>query len=174
MQTLSTPISEENLVAVLQAAGWRRQDAELAPDAVLAGLSTPACRFYAVTNKDIPGAGVMRFVLDEKGHLLARSGDMEGLAQLLRRCLPADADAATWARVVALFSAVVHPTVMLPNDKLAQATLGSVPYQPPAKRVADGQTVLEFFASRHDRRNLRMTATLPATGPLQLESQSIP
>lgn len=174
MQTLSAPVSEENLVAVLQAAGWRKQDAELAPDAVFAGLSTPACRFYAVNNKDIPGAGVMRFVLDEKGQLLAHSGDMDGLAQLLRRCLPADADAATWAHVVALFSTVVYPTVMLPNDKLAQASLGSVPYQPPIKRVADGQTVLEFFAKRNDRRNLRMKATLPATGPLLLESQPIP
>lgn len=168
-----TAVTDEVLALVLQGTGWQPADVVLSSDDGMAALSSPSCRFYDASNNAIPGAGVMRFVLDGHGALLARSGDMEGLARLLRSCMPPHADALLWARMLAAFSCVLSPTVITPDDKLAQATMPAGRYVPPTMHRTNGDTHVGFLAQHHNRRVFLVQAALPASGPVHINMQPV-
>ncbi|MDO5623307.1 MAG: hypothetical protein Q4G71_01300 [Pseudomonadota bacterium] len=165
----NTLVKEPALATVLKEVGWHRDDAVVSPDESFQSLSASTCRFFTAHHRHIPGAGVVLFVTDGEGNLRARTGDMDGLAQVLRACLPQDASAQLWADLVASFSQMRPPTVIEPQNKLGQAGIPAGQYHPPQKREESDQTQIEFFAIAHDLRRVHIKAVLPASGPVRIE-----
>lgn len=159
------------VASVLKDMNWRREDVVVSADEASTAFSNSRCYFFRMHHRLIPGAGVMRFVLDGDGSLRARSGDMDGLAHVLRTCLPPDAGAAPWADLIAGFSGVKPPRVMGPDDKLAQVGLPAGQYRPPIKQIMGSTTQVEFFATAHDLRMFRVKAVLPDSGPVRIDMQ---
>lgn len=171
---MTTAAVDDLMIApVLKDMNWRREDVTVSADEPSTALSAPRCRFFTVRHRTIPGAGMVRFVLDAEGNLRARTGDMEGLAYLLRTCLPPEADATVWAELIADFSSSRPARIIAPDNKLAQANLPAGRYKPPLKQVVGQQTQLEFFASGYDSRDYLVKAVLPASGPVRIDMQAL-
>lgn len=166
-------VDDQTIAPVLKDMNWRREDVTVSADETSIALSAPRCRFFTVRHRTIPGAGMVRFVLDAEGTLRARTGDMEGLAHLLRACLPPEADAAVWAELIADFSSSRPARIIAPDNKLAQANLPAGRYRPPLKRVVGQETQVEFFASGYDSRDYLVKAVLPASGPVRIDMQAL-
>ena len=172
MTTVAT-LDDQTISRALMGTDWRREQARVSEGIVPGSGSSARCRFYTAHNTVVPGAGVVNFVVDHDGALRARTDDMESLAFVLRNCLPPEADAAIWADVIAGFSSVRPPGVILPDDKLSQGSLPAGRYQPPTRRMVGGDTWVEFLATTHDLRNIQVKAVLPATGPVRIEMQPV-
>ena len=136
LENTSVNLNEEALNSMLRKTGWNKNQFALIDKSDFSEISSEKCRFFAAYNNTVPGAGVMNFVLDDAGRLVASSGDMNGLSDILRTCLPSDAGASLWAELISAFSSTVHPNLVGERDKLTQ--LGIPGYKPPMKTIENG------------------------------------
>jgi hypothetical protein len=165
------PLNEEVVRAVLRGSDWQREHVTINLDPQ---LEAPPCRFYRASNTRIPGAGLIRFALAE-GELVGVSGDLEGMARVLRRCDAQRRDAAWWATFVALFAPENTPRAILAGDNLGIALVNSSGgrYAPPKLTVQGGATRVEFFMVRRGTQAVHAVASLPPSGALNLDVQPV-
>ena len=150
---------------------WDRADAKVEPDADTP--SAPHCKLYTVRNTKIPGAGGILFALDTEGRLIAKTGDLIGLANLLRTCLPEDA--AAWAQVISRYTDALLPQVIEANDKPRAedlAAAGATDVAPKMRKTSHG-TELDYYVSRPVSRYSRVRAVVPTSGPVKIDEQAI-
>lgn len=163
--------SEPIVRTVLVGTAWDRADAKVEPDADTP--SAPHCKLYTVRNTKIPGAGEILFALDTEGRLIAKTGDLIGLANLLRTCLPEDA--AAWAQVISRYTDALLPQVIEANDKPRAedlAAAGATDVAPKMRKTSHG-IELDYYVSRPVSRYSRVRAVVPTSGPVKIDEQAI-
>ncbi len=164
-------LTEPTLRAVLQGSDWQAADVKVERDPTL--KSSSRCSLYVARNTRIPGAGMLRFALAGDGKLMARTGDLTGLAQLLRQCVTEDAQ--QWAQAVACYVDALAPQVIGASDvrdtaKLSAAGLADVA---PSLQQLNGATELRFVMKRPVARYFHVKAVLPAHGPVSVDVQPV-
>jgi hypothetical protein len=172
-QTLvaEVPVSEDVVRVVIRRSDWQREHVSIDHDPQ---LEAPPCHFYRASNTHIPGAGLIRFALAE-GELVGVSGDTEDMARVLRRCDASRRDAAWWAAFVAAFVPERAARAILPGDNLGIALVNSSGgrYAPPKLTAQGGSTRVEFFMVRRGVETVRVVASLPPSGALNLDAQPV-
>lgn len=172
-QTTAAEVSlnEDVVRAVIRRSDWQREHVSIDLDPQ---LEAPPCRFYRASNTRIPGAGLIRFALAD-AELVGVSGDLEGMARVLRRCDGSRRDAAWWATFIALFSPEHAPRAILPGDNLGIGLVNSSGgrYAPPKLTAQGAATQVEFFMVRRGTQAVQVTALLPASGALKLDVQPV-
>ncbi|MGH8081433.1 MAG: hypothetical protein ACREP7_12740 [Lysobacter sp.] len=150
---------------------WKSDDTVIDLDTQ---LSTDACSVYRASNRTLPGAGVVTYAVLPNGQLAGGENQAQAAADVLRSC-GAGKSAAWWSRVVSSFIGNAVGLVIDKDNRLAIGAVeetGQVYAEPRLERNGAGAT-LDYFVMRQATQPARVHASLPASGPLQIEVENL-